>query len=176
MKIDNPPAAHQELLEVPEGAAGTRATLNIMARLVRECRTDPLIRRTAANLVAELPEQSFYAEAEKLFFFVRDSIRYLQDTNNVEVLQNPRITLTERYGDCDDKATLLAALLESVGHPCRFVAVGYTKFDEFEHVYLETKIGARWVAAETTMPVPFGFAPIGAAIDGTVTAYMIGNI
>lgn len=176
MKLDNPPSPEQQLLHVPEGAAGTRATLNIMARLVRECRIDPTIRRTAANLVGDLPNQSYYAEADRIFQFVRDSIRYIQDTNSVEVLQNPRITLAEQYGDCDDKATLLASLLESVGHPCRFVAVGYTAPGEFEHVFIETKIGARWIAAETTMQVEFGFAPVPPFVPEMITAYMIGSI
>ena len=176
MKINNPLPADQELIHIPEGVAGTRATLNIMARLVRETRIDPAIRQTAANLVSDLPGQSYRAEAERLFLFVRDAVRYLQDTNNIEVLQNPKITLSEQYGDCDDKSTLLAALLESVGHPCRFIAVGYTYPGQFEHVYVETRIGNTWIAADTTMNVDLGFAPIYPNVQEKLTAYMIGNI
>jgi hypothetical protein len=67
---------------------------------------------------------------------------------------------------------LLAALLESIGHPCRFVAVGYSRRNEFEHVYVETKIGHTWTALETTMDVPMGWAPIYPNVETQTTAFM----
>lgn len=158
--------------QLPEGAAGTRATLRLMAGLVRETRILPAIRNTAADIVSSLAAQNFTAEADAIFCFVRDQIRYLQDTNNVEVIQNPCFTLDFRQGDCDDKSTLLAALLESVGHPCRFVAVGYTHPGEFEHVYVETRIGGQWIPLESTEQVPMGWAPLYPNVPAQTTAFM----
>jgi transglutaminase-like putative cysteine protease len=63
-----------------------------------------------------------------------------------------------RAGDCDDKSVLLAALLESIGHPTRFVAIGFQP-DDFEHVFVETKIADRWISLETTEPVEIGWMP-----------------
>ena len=161
-----------QLINIPEGAAGTRATLKIMARLVRETRIQPSIRNLAASMVQDLEGQNYTDEVRHLFNFVRDAIRYLQDTNGVELIQNPHVTLQIQAGDCDDKATLLAALLESIGHPCRFIAVGYTEPGQFEHVYVETKIGGDWVSADPTENVDLGWAPMPPYTDDIVTAIM----
>lgn len=172
MQIRNSPDASQCEYSLPEGIAGTRATLRLMARLVRETRTDQAIRQCAADLLAMLPDQGFRQEIETIFNYVRDEIRYLQDCVGVEVVQNPRVTLDFRQGDCDDKSTLLAALLESVGHPCAFVAVGYTRPGEFEHVYVETRVGRRWIALDATLSMPAGFAPLYPNVEARTTALM----
>ena len=118
------PARESMLLRTPtphalyalaDGARGTRQTLRLMSRLAKDARTDPIIRAKAADLVATVPGQAFRHEAEVLFEFVRDRIRYLGDVNGVETIQAPDVTLAVRQGDCDDKSTLLAALLESIG-------------------------------------------------------------
>lgn len=142
------------------GPRGTRQTLRLMARLVRDAvRTQPAVRSTAADITAFIPGQAFREEARTLFEFVRDRIRYLGDVNGVETVQAPNVTLDVMHGDCDDKATLLAAMLESIGHPARFVAVGFHNPGEFEHVYVESRIGAEWVPMDTTMPVLMGWSP-----------------
>lgn len=152
--------APQALFSISDGPRGTRQTLRLMAQLVREAtRNTPAIRNRAADLVAFVPGQGFREQARLLFQFVRDQIRYLGDVNGVETIQAPDVTLSLGYGDCDDKATLLAALLESIGHPARFVAVGFGAPGEFDHVFLETKIGSDWIPMETTVDdAPMGWA------------------
>jgi len=162
---------------VDKGVAGTRQTLKIMARLVKDYRATPMIRNTAADLVQHLPGMSFNGEAKALFDFVQQTIRYLGDVNDVETLQAPDVTLQNRRGDCDDQATLLATLLESIGHPARFVAIGYTNPGEFEHVFLETRIGPDWIACDTTVTgASFGWAPEPPYTDDIVTARLVHNI
>jgi transglutaminase-like putative cysteine protease len=75
-------------------------------------------------------------------------------------VQAPDVTLRDRQGDCDDQAVLIGALLTSIGHPVRFVAVGFRP-GQFAHVYAETPIGPNWVAVETTENWPVGRAPRG---------------
>lgn len=150
------------LYQIADGTVGTRQTLRLMARLVREYRTDPAIREKAAYLVQFLPGQQFTEEVRTLFTWVRDNIRYLGDVQNVETIQSPDVTLARRHGDCDDQATLLAAMLESIGHKTRFVAVGFSRPGEFDHVFTETRIGNDWVALETTIAVPMGWSAIDA--------------
>lgn len=154
-------APQQTLYSIPDGARGTRQTLRLMARLVRDSvRTEPQIRERAADLVAFVPGDSFRGQAQALFQFVRDRVRYLGDINGVETIQTPGTTLSIGYGDCDDKSTLLAALLESIGHPARFVAVGFGAPGDFEHVYVESKIGNDWVPMDATIPKPMGWSPL----------------
>lgn len=171
MILSAPPAAHLKCT-IPDGAAGTRETLRIMAAMVKDARCSVTIREFSAGLINEVSAGNFAQEAETLFQFVRDSIRYVNDVNGVETLQTPEYTLACGYGDCDDKSSLLAAMLESVGHPCRFVAAGYNRPGEFEHVWIETLVGRDWIAAETTMQVDFGWCATPPNVAETLTAFM----
>jgi transglutaminase-like putative cysteine protease len=99
-------------------------------------------------------------EIKRIHAYVRDNIRYLRDIHGVETLQSPPETLRRGYGDCDDKATLAATLLAAIGHPSRFVAIGRAP-GKFSHVYVETRIGPRWISLETTEPVDVGWSPSG---------------
>lgn len=159
------------LLGIPEGVEGVRATLEHMRRLARQYRVTPQVRELAISLTNSAPNygDGWAEEVDALFKYVRDSIRYLRDVEGVETLQSPVDTLELGAGDCDDKATLLASLLLATEHPCRFVAVGFSP-DIFEHVFVETKIGPRWIALETTKDVPMGWRP-----DGILTA-MVRNV
>jgi hypothetical protein len=148
------------LKTLPPGRDGTRATLEEMRTLVRQYKKDLQIRNTAGGLVRGLPQKNFLGEVKIFHRFVRDNIRYLRDIHGVETLQSPVKTLEYGYGDCDDKSTLLASLLESAGHPSRFVAVGKAP-DKFSHVYVETLVGKQWFPLETTEPVPAGWSPPG---------------
>lgn len=147
------------LQAIPPGREGVRSTLKLMARLAREGKKSLPVRLAALQLVESLPQRDWPAEVAALFQFVQDRIRYVRDVRGVETLQTPEQTLQLKQGDCDDKATLLAALLLSIGHPARFHAVGFRR-DSFAHVYPETRIGGRWVALETTQQRPLGWAPV----------------
>jgi transglutaminase-like putative cysteine protease len=146
------------LAGIPEGVDGTIVTLDIMRGFVKRYRTDPHIVELARSIIADLPGKAFAEEAARLQNYVRDTIRYTQDVYEVETLQTPPVTLQSKQGDCDDQATLLATLLNAAGHEARFVAVGFSP-DNFEHVLVETKVGAHWVPVETTEPVRMGEYP-----------------
>ena len=131
-----------------------------MRRFAMEGKKTPAIREAAFFLTRNLKQKDYESEAYELGAFVRDGIRYTKDVTNVETLQTPIKTLEYKAGDCDDKVTLLSALLESIGHPTRFVAMGFSP-DRFSHVYLETKIKNEWIPIETTEPVEMGWEPNG---------------
>jgi transglutaminase-like putative cysteine protease len=148
---------------VPAGAAGTRATLKIMAALVRQYRISQHVRDLALRIVARLPEKRYLDELEAMRQWVQSHVRYTRDVHGVETIHTPDAVIELRQGDCDDQATLLATLLESVGMRTRFVAVGPTS-SNFAHVFAEAYIqGYGWVPAETTEPVPLGWRPQMAA-------------
>lgn len=148
------------LAGIPDGVDGTIVTLDIMRRYVRQFRTNPQIVELARSLVRDIPGKDFASEAARLQDWVRANIRYTMDVYDVETLQTPLATLSVRQGDCDDQATLLATLLNALGHEARFVAVGFVP-DNFEHVLVETRSapGAPWVPVETTEPVRFAQYP-----------------
>lgn len=129
-----------------------------MAKAARDGATLVPVRLAAMQLVESLPQHDRPAEVQVLFEFVRDRIRYVRDVRGVETLQAPERTLQLKQGDCDDKATLLVALLLTIGHPARFHAVGFTP-GRFSHVYVETRLGGSWIPLETTEPWAMGRAP-----------------
>ncbi|MGH7743759.1 MAG: transglutaminase domain-containing protein [Candidatus Dormibacteria bacterium] len=125
----------------------------------------PLMHATAAQLVAGCPEKDDVCEASTLHAFVRDNIRYVGDIRNVETIKFPDQTLNLGYGDCDDKALLLAALAEAINFSTRFCAVGLNG-ETYSHVLPQILIRGRgWTSAEV-IPIddagtraPFGWFP-----------------
>jgi len=144
---------------IPSGEAGVKVTLKIMREQVRRWKVDPNIRRLALSIVEQAGQKDYRKEIKLLHAWVRDRIRYVRDINGVETLHTPPRILEQGQGDCDDKSILLAVFLESIGHPTRFVAVGFQPF-RYCHVYVETLFGKNdWVPLETTEPVAAGWAP-----------------
>ena len=160
MYIWNPTKTTATLQAIPEGRAGVAATLAAMAKYAREGKKSLRVRQLALNLVQSLPPKDWRAQIVNLHAWVRDNIRYVRDIVGVETLHSPEKLLEIGQGDCDDKATLLAAMLLSIGHPVRFQAVGF-KPGKFAHVYVETKHDNRWIPLETTEPVKAGWSPPG---------------
>jgi len=89
---------------------------------------------------------------------VRDNVRYVRDVRGVETVHTPVKILEQGQGDCDDKSLILATLLETIGHPTRFVAVGPAP-GIYSHVFVETKLGNKWIPLETTENVKPGWRP-----------------
>lgn len=102
-----------------------------------------------------LKQKDFAGEADRCLAFVRDNIRYVGDIADVEVLHDPVTLLQVGAGDCDDKCILLAALLLSIGHQVRFVAVAFEP-QAYSHVWLQDLIYGKWLDLEPTEPLPLG--------------------
>lgn len=144
---------------LPSGAAGTRTTLQLMRNFVHLYKSDPSVRGLALELVRSLPPKDRLNEIRVLFEYVRDNIRYVHDIAGIETLQTPPATIELEAGDCDDKSTLLAALLASIGYRSRFIAVGYRGAGDYQHVYVEADHDGTWIPLDATMARPFGWRP-----------------
>lgn len=149
---------HYQLMAIPNGPAGIRQTLKMMAGLSRRYSTTPQIRELALKIVQNVPEKSWKGELSAILKFVQHHIRYVKDVQGVETLQTPIKTLSLRQGDCDDKSTLAAALTLAIGHPVRFMAVGKVK-GTYQHVFPQSKVGGKWLTMETTEYWPLGRTP-----------------
>lgn len=145
---------------IPQGVPGVKTTLKLMQTLVRNYKKSPKIRQAALDILASagLEQKDYSGEVKALFDFVRDRIRYVRDIRNVETINTPDSILDNAAGDCDDKALLLAAMLESVGHPTGFRAVGFRP-GAFSHVLALTRIGPKWVPLDATEPAQMGWQP-----------------
>lgn len=153
----NQPATAQ-FRELSTGARGVLETLKLMRALSRQYKKSLKVRSLALSLIRDLNQKDYAGELRRIHNYVRDHIRYVRDIHGVETIQTPDKTIEFGQGDCDDKSMLTAALLESIGHPTRFVAMGF-KGGAHCHVYVESKIKDKWVGVETTEPVGLGWTP-----------------
>lgn len=145
------------LERLPSGEAGTHATLQRMRDLVLQFKVHPRLIEHARGLVRGLRQKDTAAQIRRLHAWVRDQIQYVRDVRGVETLSTPAVVLVQQQGDCDDKSLLLATLLETIGIPTRFVALGFGS--HFSHVLVEARLGRHWLPLETTEPVPAGWYP-----------------
>lgn len=115
----------------------------------------PLVRETAERLTGE--EASPRGKLEKLFYYVRDEIRFgfPQDGDLVKASETIRLGI----GQCNTKGTLLLALCRAVDIPARihfslikkeiqrglFTGIGYALLPSLiSHSWVEVEIEGRW--------------------------------
>jgi hypothetical protein len=114
---------------------------------------NPLVRQAAIEIVRGQPARDDAAQASAIFWWVKNHVEFRGESD--EVLQAPILTLKFRAGDCDDHATLIAALLRALGIRARFntVAADPTAPQEFTHVFTEAWIRRQnaWMALDTTV-------------------------
>lgn len=101
--------------------------------------------------------------AEKVLRFVQDDIRYLGIEVGAYTHQphEPSRTFNNRYGDCKDKALLMATILRSENIPAEMVLVNTTRGEHiseelpssgtFNHVILRMHIGDETYYVDPTM-------------------------
>ena len=140
------------------GDDGIKDTLYAMWHMARESVTLPVVRQTAVSIAADEAPGRLTAIVSALDTWARDRFHFVRDPYRVEQLHRPEwmlAQLREYPGkilvDCDDAATLVAALGESRGIPARFVAVAF--FDpraDFSHVWTELFDGSRWRVIDPT--------------------------
>lgn len=97
-------------------------TLRAMRALAQQGANDMYVREKAQAIVERVWDHDFLSEYAALLNWVRRNVRYVRDPISIEQVQTPRATLEVRQGDCDDMATLLAALIGSLGGRVDFVA------------------------------------------------------
>lgn len=119
--------------------ATTRDTLAAMRAAALQGRKDLAVREQVEEITKGLAQGDYSSEVLAIYYWVCQNIRYLRDIDGVEFLRIPREVLKARTGDCDDIATLLAAMLMAAGNPVRFAIASFApgKQPSFSHVYVE---------------------------------------
>ncbi len=163
MLISPRPVTHHptptSLLGLPAGRAGVSATLRIMAQIVKKEKININLRELALSIVAPVPAKCWICEAKAIQKYIHEHIRYVKDIAGIETVAFPQKTLEYRQGDCDDMAVLAATLLQAIGHPVRFVAMGFHG-KPLSHVLVETIVGGTWMPMELTASIPLGQYPV----------------
>lgn len=166
-------------IRIGDGDYGTKQTLENMGKLAVEASRDPRWIDYARSVISGLPNKDYEGEAQRFFDHVVTTIRYTKDPTGMELIQDPRWTqFVWGQGDCDDHATMLAALALSVGLGAAFRTVGVDvqgippEQSPWSHVYAVVGVpeGNRvsWIGADTTQPGGYlGWEPRNVARVGT---------
>ncbi len=142
---------------ISTGDSGARQMVRVMSVEARAALRNPLTIRTVETI---LPME---ASAADRIFFLREWIDgrfvFLADPHGVELLRTPDFllnTIREQgfaRGDCDDAATLAAALGLAAGLPARFVLISFGTHLPFSHVYAALYSECMgWVEMDITKP------------------------
>lgn len=148
-----------ELFDIPTGNAGLQIKLERLRSMVDAATSDPAWRDFVLGQVRNVREKDYDGEARAVSRFVR-KMRYTRDPAGVELFTEPRemarrIVAGNGFGDCDDAALLGAAMLETLGHPCRFVVGGHRGAQlgspAWAHIWTEWRHPSRgWTALDDT--------------------------
>lgn len=142
-----------EVIQLPEGWAGTDETVRIINRLAREAVLDPVVVRTARRIVLHVPERDKDGEIRAITEWVKRHVRYVNE--KVETVVAPREMLDEieRYGktseDCDGHVLLWVALLLAIGHRVSTKVISQRRDRKASHIYGYVFSPTRgWIAAD----------------------------
>lgn len=154
-------------LPLPRGGdAQTLATLRQMRRVARAAALTPDVRGVATTVVASAGPRAA-AQIAALADWLAPLVTFVRDPYHVEMITDPVVLLRQLKvigvvaADCDDVATLVAALGRSIGMRARFVVVAFAYGDPrvpasakpFEHVFTQLAIPTgqpRWVSFDFT--------------------------
>lgn len=139
------------------GDRGTAQTIKAMRQLVDRALGDSSFVRTAKDIIRRVPAHDEWGEAETIYTWVLQNIRFAKDPVTKEALYPPTELLKIRSGDCDDISMLLAALYLAVGYPARLVTIAANPEtpQEFSHVFVEVELppgSNNWIAADAARP------------------------
>lgn len=149
-------------MPLPRGDAGTFLTLKHMARFANESLLEPAVRNLAIRLVSG--SRDMLTQIGAIRDWLQTYNRFVRDPSNIELVHRPERLLDEVqawgyfYGDCDDVATIGAALGKAVGFPARFVVLGFLPppVSPYMHVYAELQgpgaDGPAWYDLDVTRP------------------------
>jgi len=121
--------------EVVTENPSVREVVQAMVRLAIDGKDRPEIRAVVTEVCRDLQSGDQNSEILAILEWVRRNVRYMRDTHDTELVTWPTGTIESGCGDCDDMATLLAALLMSAGQPCNFCLVAFDGSNTPSHVF-----------------------------------------
>jgi hypothetical protein len=138
---------------------GTPQTLELMREYAigTEGEKSFVIRQYAESIVRQIAPKDYLSEILAIHAWTTSPVfRYTNDALHVEQVKSPLRVLKEiqqtgkSLVDCDDIATLIAALALSLGRKCEFVIVGFGAPNSYTHVFTriqEPKSG-EWIIVD----------------------------
>lgn len=107
-----------------------------MRRFAHKGKADLEVRQLVESICKDIAQGDYASEVLAIYYWVCQNIRYMRDIHDVEFVKEPRQVIRTRSGDCDDMATLLAAMCMTCGNTCEFLVASFTASPTPTHVYL----------------------------------------
>lgn len=130
--------------DLPEGDAGTDATVAAMTAVIHHAGESPHVGRVVSRLLPGLMQNK--AVPVLVFGWLKKHCRFKRDPWGKELLRHPDQLITEIEStgqalcDCDDVAMLAASLCMACGARPVLIVMGRDRSGPFEHVYAGVKI------------------------------------
>jgi len=109
--------------------ANVHDTIAAIKRIVNE--NYPAVEELADYLQGRNDEETF----QKIWNYVRNTIKYQNDKKGTEQLRTPQRTRHDKIGDCDDMSILISAILKNFGYDHELIVAAYKKKDKWQHIY-----------------------------------------
>lgn len=147
------------------GDAQTRDTLARMRKLIYDASDDAQVVQLARTIVAGVSGHDFTAQARAVRAWLVKHFRFVRDPRSIELLEEPSVHIRNvqrtgyTQGDCDDAATLGAALASAIGMDGQLTAEAFMFKDApYQHVFAVLNTPAGPLDLDTTRPqsIPFG--------------------
>lgn len=161
---ERPPQTPPVRMVIPDGDAGTDATVREMIRQAKAASEVPRV-RTWARRILLIAQQQGQSPLTALYNWCATKVIFKRDPSGWERIRHPNRMLEEveqhgrTAGDCDDLATLAVSLLMAMGHPRPvFIVMGREPGGRYEHVYFGV-VGRRdnLIAMDPQERMPLGF-------------------
>jgi hypothetical protein len=162
--------SYAQMAAVPQSeeyiGTGDQAIFNTVTKMkdiISQSSKNIYVREWAKKIVARVTVNDRKSEAQAVFNFVRDNVRYTRDPLGFEYIQTPPAVLEDirlyqagkgdrPAGDCDDMTLLSLSLLKSIGFSVAIKVVSFNNAKKFSHVYGLVQIGSEWVTVDCVRP------------------------
>lgn len=129
-------------------------TIRYMIQFAKEYSKNLDVRNIAEQQCRGLEPGDYSSEILAIHYWVDKNIRYIRDIDNAEFLKTPLRTIQSGTGDCDDIATLMAAMMISVGNIVRFAIVDLSSgggvVPNYSHVFCQVFLpdSNQWITCD----------------------------
>lgn len=152
----------ERFVEVPDGEAGSIATLHRMAEMIRT--PDPVV-DNFTDILSQMTEDPMEL-ARLVFEWVRAKMLYTPDRTDSDILdeiREPGYLLREidtygaALGDCDDYVVLYGAIFHRLGYPFTLEAISRHEDLMLDHVYGAVSVQGARIPIDGIVEFPFGW-------------------
>lgn len=150
-----------EKVGLSAGPTGIAQTLEAMQGLVVASDLHREVKDTASEIIHYIEPNEHRQQVDAIVAWVRAHMKYVRDTRGVEEVQAPHVMLARirekgwAFGDCDDFAVLLSALLRAVGFRTMLQAVA-VQANQYNHARMAVYLDGDWYTIEGTKDWPVG--------------------